>query len=224
MISGVSMSSADRRENLGRVVADVGVYGRAGRQRSTRSHQESVAVGIGGGDELAADAAAGPAAVFDDDGLSEHHSKPLGDDARHAVGRSARREGYDHLDRLLVADRLRVARPAAVQHPSGASNAVSKALIILAVSRLWSVSADLHFILFRHSMRQPSKNSRSRDRLYRGLDPPLSLPSGGSLPPVNSDEDRAAVLVKYFARIGSLSKASLDTVALNKSRYSLPFA
>jgi hypothetical protein len=64
---------ADGYERLGRIVADVGVHGRAARQRPARGDQDRVAVGIGGRDRLGADAAAGaPAAILNHDRLAEH--------------------------------------------------------------------------------------------------------------------------------------------------------
>ena len=132
---------ADRRKHLDRIVADVGVHRRAGGQRSARRHQERVAIGIGGRDELAADAAAGAAAVFDHDGLAEHRAEPVGDDARHAVGRPARRERHDHLDRFPAGISLRVRKIGAVQRPTRrTAKAASKALIILASSPIGLVT------------------------------------------------------------------------------------
>ena len=73
----------DRRERLGRIVADVLVHGRAGRQRSAGGDQDGVAVGIGGRDHLGAVAAACAAAVvLDHDALAEHGAEPVRDDAR----------------------------------------------------------------------------------------------------------------------------------------------
>ena len=64
---------ADRYERLDRIVADVGVHGRAARQRPARGDQDRVAIGIGGRDRLGTDAAPGSAAaVFHHDGLAEH--------------------------------------------------------------------------------------------------------------------------------------------------------
>jgi hypothetical protein len=93
---------ADRRERLEWIVTDVGMHGRSSGQRAARRDEDGVAVGIGAGDHLGADAAAGAAAaVLDHDALTEHGAKPIRDDARHAVGRSARRERHDHLDRTI---------------------------------------------------------------------------------------------------------------------------
>ena len=64
--------------------------------------QDGVAVGIGSRDKLGADAAAGAAAaVLHDDALTEDGAEPIGNDARHAVGRPARRERHDEFDRAI---------------------------------------------------------------------------------------------------------------------------
>ena len=100
MMSGVSMSCADRHEHLDGIVADVGVHRRTGGQRAAGRDEDGVAVGIGGRHELGADAAARAAAlILDDDALAKHCAKPVCDDARHAVGRPTGRERHDHLDR-----------------------------------------------------------------------------------------------------------------------------
>jgi hypothetical protein len=106
----------DRHEHLHRVVADVLVHGGAGGERATRRQQDGVAVGVGARDELGADAAArAAAAVLDHDALAEHRAEPVGDDARHAVGRPAGRERHDHLDRLLGRPGLRLRGAGEVQ-------------------------------------------------------------------------------------------------------------
>ena len=90
----------DWREVLERVVTDIFVHRRTRRQRSSWRHQNGVAVGISARDELGANAAPGAAAtVLDHDTLAEHSAEPIRNDACHTIGRSARRERHDHLDR-----------------------------------------------------------------------------------------------------------------------------
>jgi hypothetical protein len=110
---------AHRSKYLDRIVADIGVDDRAGRKRAARGHQDGVAIRRGLRDELAADAAAGTAAIFDDDGLAQYGSESFGDDARHAVCRSSWREGHDDFDRFFGRIGLRVSWIGAVQRPSG---------------------------------------------------------------------------------------------------------
>src|SRR5262249_43485237 len=58
-------------------------------------------------------------AILHHDGLAEHDAEPVGDDPRHAVGRSAGREWHDHPDRPVgIGLSVRVIDRA--QHPAGA--------------------------------------------------------------------------------------------------------
>ncbi len=80
-----------RRERLGRIVA-----GAAGQDRDVHQHagiaeQQRVAVGLGGGDRLGRDRAAGAAAVLRDHALAERDLQALRGDAGEQVGRAARR-------------------------------------------------------------------------------------------------------------------------------------
>ena len=61
--------------------------------------QQGVAVGIGFGDDLGADIAAGAGAVVDDDRLAPFARQPIGDDARHDIGGAAGGKRHDEFHR-----------------------------------------------------------------------------------------------------------------------------
>ena len=113
---------ANRYERLGGVIADIWMHRGAGGQRAAGRQKDGVAVGIGGRDELCTDTTTGTAAaVLDHNALAEHGAKPIRDDARHTVGRPARRKRHHELDRTVgIGLRLGVPKASALQHPSGA--------------------------------------------------------------------------------------------------------
>lgn len=84
----------------------MGVDDRAGGERTARCHQNGVAIGVGFRDEFATNAAPRAATVLDDDDLPQYPAETVGDDARHTVGRAARRKRHHHLDGLFARIRL----------------------------------------------------------------------------------------------------------------------
>jgi hypothetical protein len=88
----------DRREMLGGVVVAEPVDRRPDHQRAGIAEQERIAVGLGASDRLAAERAAGAAAVLDDHGLAENRSEPLRHQPRGGVDRPARRIRHHQLD------------------------------------------------------------------------------------------------------------------------------
>ena len=63
-----------------------------------RAHHESVAIGLGLGDVVGGDVAAGAGLVLDDELLAEFLRQLGGDDPRQNVGGAAGREGHDEFD------------------------------------------------------------------------------------------------------------------------------
>ena len=108
---------ANRGKNLDWIVADIWVYRRPGGKRTARCHQDCIAIRVGLGDELAADTAAGAAAVFYNDRLAEHSSQPFGNNTRHPVSRTSGRERHNDLNGPGRIG-LRVGRCGTMQHPS----------------------------------------------------------------------------------------------------------
>ena len=91
---------ADRGEILARIVADILVKVRAGRQGRGIAQDDRVAVRRCVGDLAGADgAAAAGIATFDDDLLAERDTHLIGDRARHDVVGAARRQRNDQRDR-----------------------------------------------------------------------------------------------------------------------------
>ena len=97
---GAARYQADRRKGALRVVREIAIQcGRDG-ERARAAVKERVAVRrrlCGGG---RADGAASARAVVDDDGLAESLGELLADEAADDVGRPARRERHDEMDRL----------------------------------------------------------------------------------------------------------------------------
>jgi hypothetical protein len=87
------------REIAQRIVADLGIDERADDGERQRGDDEVVAVGLGIGDGLHADYAAGAGARLDEELLLEHAGEVIGDDAGKNVGGAARREGIDDAHR-----------------------------------------------------------------------------------------------------------------------------
>ena len=89
----------DRHEILQRVVVDL-VDMRIADDRF-RHDQDGVAVRRSLGGELDAEIAVGAGLVLDHDLLAEHARQMLADEPGRDVGRAARRERHDHLDRTV---------------------------------------------------------------------------------------------------------------------------
>ncbi len=81
----------------GVVVAEA-VDGGPDHERAGIAEQQRVAVGLGGRRRLAAERAAGAAAVLDDHGLAEDRPEPLRHQPRGEVDRPAGRVRHHHLD------------------------------------------------------------------------------------------------------------------------------
>ena len=91
---------AHGRKILARVVADVAVHARRGREVGGVAEQQRVAIGLGTGDRARADrAAAACGAVLDHDLLAERGAHLVGDGARHDVVGAAGRQRDDERDR-----------------------------------------------------------------------------------------------------------------------------
>ncbi len=86
----------DRREVLARIVADIVIHARAGRERGRVAQQQRVAIGRAARGLAGADrAAAARGAVLDHDLLAQRCAHLVGDSARHDVVGAARRQ-RDH--------------------------------------------------------------------------------------------------------------------------------
>ena len=91
----------DRSEIFRGVVGHAAVQARVQRLRADAAHEDRVAVGRAPSDELGADVAARPGAVFNQHRLAPGLGNPAADDAREHVGDAAGGEGHDVADRLL---------------------------------------------------------------------------------------------------------------------------
>ena len=91
---------ADGREILADIERHLHLHGGIDTHRAGRSDAEGVAIGRGLGDEVEADHGAGPGAVLDHHGLAESFFELRLDRTRRRVGRAARRERHDEVDRL----------------------------------------------------------------------------------------------------------------------------
>jgi hypothetical protein len=98
MTSGRRIDAGDRRdvadEVEGELVLDRGVDGVV-----VQHQQERVAVGLGLGDAVAGNAAAGARLVLDHEGPAELLGQPLADQSGDDVGRAARAIALDDVDR-----------------------------------------------------------------------------------------------------------------------------
>ena len=90
---------SDRCKIAQRIVMDVGHDMRRHRHRAGRRQEKRVTVGIGLGDEFAAERAVGPGLVVDDDALPERRLHLLGDDPADKIGGTSGRKCNHDMDR-----------------------------------------------------------------------------------------------------------------------------
>jgi len=96
---GAGGDRADRRELLGRVVAQIGIEARVDADRAGEREQHGVAVGCAARGLARADIAAGAGPVLHQDLLPKRLAHALADQARHDVVAAARRERHHQRDR-----------------------------------------------------------------------------------------------------------------------------
>ena len=88
----------DRDEILGGIEGEPREM-REHRIRAQAAHEQRIAVGRRSGRGFGADRSGAPGAVFDHDRLAGCLGQPLRDDAGERIGKAARRERHDDLDR-----------------------------------------------------------------------------------------------------------------------------